>query len=93
MFVYILSIEDFNIAQEKANIAKTTSDLSTNNESSHENDNNKEHSGNQQKRRVCQREVQSKKSLWSPGSSDIFGKIIFKLIVHNEIIYYSWFFF
>ncbi|CAI6359911.1 unnamed protein product [Macrosiphum euphorbiae] len=56
---------------KKANIAKTTSDLSTN-ESSHENDNNKEHSGNKQKRRVCQQEVQSKKSLWSPGSSDIF---------------------
>jgi len=74
-----------------------TSDLSTN-ESSHENDNNKEHnSGNKQMRRVCQQEVLSKKSLWSPGSSDIFGKIILKLIVRNEItseiIYYSSFFF
>lgn len=92
MFVYILSIEDFNIAQEKANIAKTTSDLSTN-ESSHENDNNKEPSGNKQKRRVCQQEVQSKKSLWSPGSSDIFGKIIFKLTVEMKLFITLVFFF
>jgi hypothetical protein len=72
IFFYVLFIDDYNIAQEKANIAKTTSDL-LNNESY---DNSIQNSIKlKQKRKLCQPEV-PKKSLWSPASSDIFGKII-----------------
>lgn len=77
--VNILFIDDYDIAQEKANMAKTTSDLSTN-ESSYET--HKEYNGIKlkQKRKVCQPVVKTKKISWSPASIDIFGKIIFKLI-------------
>jgi len=62
--------DNYKIAEEKANLAKLTSDLSTN-ESSQENDKNKP----KLKRKLSlDKQTKDIANFWSPDSGDVYGK-------------------